>query len=73
MTQVEVAGLAKWLLALAVTVVVAGVAAPRLMRWLRLGRLPGDVTLRLRGREYHLPFATTLVLSLLATALFRLI
>jgi hypothetical protein len=63
----------KWLLALAVTVIVAGVFLPRLMRWLRLGRLPGDISVRLRGREIYLPFATTLLLSLLATLLLRLL
>jgi hypothetical protein len=33
------------------------------------GRLPGDVSVRFRGRLYHFPFATTLLLSLLATLL----
>ncbi len=40
-----------------------------LASWLRrigLGRLPGDFTLRLRGREFHVPLASSLVLSLLA-------
>ena len=37
--------------------------------WLRrvgLGRLPGDFTLRLFGRELYIPLASSLVLSLLA-------
>jgi len=37
--------------------------------WLRrigLGRLPGDFTLRWRGREVQVPLASSLVLSLLA-------
>ena len=37
--------------------------------WLQkigLGRLPGDFHFRLRGREYYLPLASSLVLSLLA-------
>lgn len=61
----------KWILVLAVTVIVAAVFMPRLTAWLRVVRLPGDVTLRLRGRDYFLPFATTLLLSLLATLLLR--
>jgi hypothetical protein len=61
----------KWLLVLAVTVFVAAVFMPRLTAWLRVGRLPGDITVRLRGREVFLPFATTLLLSLLATLLLR--
>ncbi len=37
--------------------------------WLQrlgLGRLPGDFTLRLFGRELYLPLASSLLLSLLA-------
>lgn len=33
---------------------------------LGLGRLPGDFTLRWRGREFHVPLASSLLLSLLA-------
>lgn len=63
----------KWLIALAVTVVVAGVLAPRLRRRLRLGRLPGDLQLRWHGRDYVFPFATTLLLSLLASLFLALL
>ncbi len=63
----------KWLIALLVTVLIAGVFLPRLAAFLRIGRLPGDVSLRFRGRVYQFPFGTTLVLSLLATLLFRLL
>ncbi len=31
-----------------------------------LGRLPGDFTLRIRGRPYYVPLASSLLLSLLA-------
>lgn len=44
--------------------------------WLRrigLGRLPGDFSFRWRGREYHLPIASSLVLSLIAMAIGALI
>ena len=40
--------------------------------WLRrigLGRLPGNFSFRWRGREYHLPIASSLVLSLIAMAI----
>lgn len=63
----------KWLIALLVTVFIAGVCLPRLAAFLKIGRLPGDFTFRFRGRMYNFPFATTLVLSLLATLLFRLL
>lgn len=63
----------KWLITLIVAVVVLSIAMPQLMRKLKIGRLPGDVTIRLRGKEYHLPFASTIILSLLAAALIRLL
>ncbi|HWS11970.1 MAG TPA: DUF2905 domain-containing protein [Rhodocyclaceae bacterium] len=63
--------MAKWLVVLAVTVIVAAIFLPRLLAWMRMGRLPGDVTVRFRGRDYFLPFATMLLLSLLATLLLR--
>ena len=62
----------KWLLTLAVALVVLTAAAPWLARY-GLGRLPGDVTVRFRGQTYYLPFATTIVLSLALTLLARLI
>ena len=34
-----------------------------------LGRLPGDFTLRWRGREFFVPLASSLVLSVLAMLL----
>ena len=40
-----------------------------LSAWLRkigLGRLPGDFSFRWRGREWYLPLASSLLLSLLA-------
>ncbi len=63
----------KWLIALLITVLVAGVFLPRLAALLRIGRLPGDVSVRWRGRPYHFPFGTALLLSLLATLLYRLL
>ena len=38
-----------------------------------LGRLPGDFSFRWRGREWHLPLASSLLLSLLAMAIGALI
>jgi hypothetical protein len=53
----------KWLIVLVATVFVIGLLQPRL---LQLGRLPGDLRFRLRGREYSFPFASVIVFSLLA-------
>lgn len=61
----------KWLIALFAAVLVVGVLQPRLAMWLRLGRLPGDIRFRLRGREYVFPFVSALLLSLLATLILR--
>lgn len=63
----------KWLIALFVTVFIAGICLPRLAALLKLGRLPGDVRLRWRGRDYIFPFASALLLSLLATLILRLL
>ncbi|MFC5302121.1 DUF2905 domain-containing protein [Azospira restricta] len=64
--------MAKWLLTVAVVVIVLGLLTPALRRHLPGRRLPGDVTLRWRGRDYFFPFATTLLLSLLFVAISRL-
>lgn len=61
----------KWIVVIGLLVVVIGLCRPALARRLRLGRLPGDVTLRRGGRDYHFPFASTLLLSLLAWLLLR--
>jgi hypothetical protein len=62
----------KWLLVLAVAVVVISLLTPWLSRY-GLGRLPGDVTVRFRGRPVYLPITTTLLLSLALTLVARLV
>ena len=62
----------KWLLTLIAALVVLNLCTP----WLRkfgLGHLPGDITLRYKGRDYYLPITTTILLSLALTLLVRLI
>ena len=47
-----------------------------LSAWLRkfgLGRLPGDFSFRLGGRDWYVPLASSLVLSLLAMGIGLLI
>jgi len=61
----------KWLISLILVVVLLAVVQPRVAAWLRLGRLPGDLRLTLRGRDYLFPFASVLLLSLLAVVLMR--
>jgi hypothetical protein len=46
------------------------------MPWLRkigIGRMPGDLTLRMFGKEYCFPFMSTLVLSMLLSFLVRVL
>ena len=62
----------KWVVTLMVALVVLTLLSP----WLRkvgLGRLPGDITVRRKGRDYYLPFTTTILLSLALTLIARLL
>jgi Protein of unknown function (DUF2905) len=55
----------RWL----IVFVLASLVFSGLRGWLQrigLGRLPGDFTLRWRGREFYLPIASGLVFSVLA-------
>lgn len=63
----------KWLLTLAIALVVLSAVSPWLARRFGLGRLPGDLVVRVRGREVYVPFTTTILLSLALTALSRLL
>lgn len=62
----------KWLLTLAIALAVLTVVSPWLARY-GLGRLPGDISVRIRGRDYYFPFTTTILLSLALTLIARLI
>ena len=62
----------KWLLALVVGLVLIGALRPMLQRF-GLGRLPGDFVLRWRGQTYHLPVASTLLLSAVLALLTRIL
>ena len=62
----------KWLLVLAVGVIVIVLLTPWLSRY-GLGRLPGDITVRWRGKPLHLPITSTILLSLLLTLVARLV
>jgi len=53
----------KWLLTLVIALVILTAVSPFFTRF-GLGRLPGDVTVRFRGRNYYLPFTTTVLLSI---------
>lgn len=67
------AGMLKWLVVIVLLVLVTGLFRPGLSRTLRLGRLPGDLNFRFRGRAFHFPFTTTVLLSLVAWVILRTI
>jgi len=62
----------RWVLTLVVALLLLTALAPWLAR-LGLGRLPGDVVVRYRGRVYYLPFTSTVLLSLALTLLVRIL
>lgn len=62
----------KWLLVLVVGVVVIMLLTPWLKRY-GLGRLPGDITVRWRGKPLYLPITSTILLSLVLTLVARLV
>jgi hypothetical protein len=62
----------RWL----IVVVLALLLMSGLTAWLRrfgFGRLPGDFAFRAFGREWQVPLASTLVLSMLAALVAKLI
>ncbi len=62
----------RWLLTMFIALVVLTALQP----WLRkigIGRLPGDVNLRIGGRRYSFPFASTALLSALMFLIGRFI
>lgn len=62
----------KWLVTVVVALVLFAGLTP-LLRRMGLGRLPGDLQIRLRGKDYSLPIASTVLLSLLAMLVARFI
>lgn len=63
----------KWILTLAVVVMVVGFSAPHATRRFRIGQLPGDLSLRWRGTTYRFPFGSTLLLTGLLWLVGRLV
>ena len=63
-------GLLKWLITLVIALVVLTAMSPWLTRY-GLGRLPGDVVVRIRGRDRYLPFTSTILMSLALALLTR--
>ncbi len=62
----------RWLLIVFLALILFSGLRPWLEK-LGLGRLPGDLRFRLFGREWFLPFASSVVLSLIAMAILKLL
>ena len=60
----------RWLLVVFVALVLFSGMRPWLEK-LGIGKLPGDFRFRLFGREWFVPFASSVLLSLLAMALIK--
>ena len=62
----------KWVVVIVVGVIVLSLLTPWLARY-GIGRLPGDITVRWRGRLVYIPITTTILFSLLLTLVGRLV
>jgi hypothetical protein len=60
----------RWTLTIFIALVVFSAALPWLEK-LGVGRLPGDIRFKLFGKEIFLPFASTLLLSMLVLVVGR--
>ncbi|APW36706.1 hypothetical protein RD110_05475 [Rhodoferax koreense] len=62
----------RWLLVIFVALIFISWFTPLLGK-LGFGKLPGDVRFKLFGREWFLPFTTTIVLSALASVISKIL
>jgi hypothetical protein len=62
----------RWLIVVFLALMLINWLSPLLAR-LGLGRLPGDFRFRLFGREWFVPVTTTVLLSMLASLVARLV
>ena len=62
----------RWMIVIFLILVVLSSLTPWLNK-LGFGKLPGDFHFRLFGRDWYIPFATTVVLSLVGTLAARFI
>lgn len=62
----------RWMIAIFLALVLISWLTPWLQR-LGVGKLPGDFRFRVFGRDWYLPVTTTLLLSMVASGIARLI
>ena len=58
----------RWLIAIGLLLVVAGIAWPWISK-LPLGRLPGDIVIEREGLRVYIPLATGLLISVVVSLL----
>ena len=61
----------RWMIVIFLILVVISAVNPWLHK-LGFGKLPGDLRFRLFGRDWYIPLATTVFLSLIATLVTKL-
>ena len=62
----------RWVLVIFLALMLISWLTP-LLRKVGFGRLPGDVRFRLFGRDWDVPLASTLLLSMIAAGIARLL
>jgi hypothetical protein len=62
----------RWVFVIFIALILFSAALPWLEK-LGIGRLPGDIRFKLFGRVFMLPFASTVLLSIVAFLIARLI
>jgi hypothetical protein len=62
----------RWLIVVFIVLILLNGLAPFLNK-LGFGKLPGDFSFRLFGRHFYLPVATTVLISLVAALLVRVL
>ncbi len=62
----------RWMIVIFLILVVISALTPWLHK-LGFGKLPGDFRFKLFGREWFIPLATTVILSLIATVVAKVI
>ena len=62
----------RWLIVVFLALVLINGFTPWLQK-LGFGKLPGDLRFRIFGREFFIPLTTTIILSLVAAAIARIL
>lgn len=70
-SNAKIAVMQKTMIIIGVTIIVIGLLWPFIMK-LGLGRLPGDIAIKREGFSFYFPITTMIIVSIIATILFRL-